>query len=35
MRDDVAPGPMTQASGPQAPGRLGREDARSFGGMTL
>src|SRR5713226_2770185 len=30
MRDDVAPGPSTQASGPLAPGRLGREDARNF-----
>jgi hypothetical protein len=35
MRDDVAPGPMTLASGPQAPGRLGHEDARTFGGTTL
>src|SRR5579859_243080 len=31
MRDDAAPGPLTQASAPQAPGRLGREDARSVG----
>src|SRR5713226_7616606 len=31
MRDDAAPGPLTQASAPQAPGRLGREDARSSG----
>src|ERR1700693_368690 len=29
MRDDAAPGPLTQVSAPQAPGRLGREDARS------
>jgi len=35
MRDDVAPGPMTLASGPQAPGRLGHAAARSFGGATL
>ena len=35
MRDDAAPGPMTQASAPKAPGRLGRDDARSFGGWTL
>jgi hypothetical protein len=47
MRDDAAPGPLTQASAPtgvpakskiswggQAPGRLGREDARGFGGGT-
>ena len=32
MRDDAAPGPLTQASAPQAPGRLGREDARSVRG---
>ena len=30
MRDDAAPGPSTPASAPQAPGRLGREDARNF-----
>src|SRR3981081_1585162 len=31
MRDDAAPGPLTPASVPKAPGRLGREDARSLG----
>src|SRR6266849_7407046 len=35
MRDDAAPGPMTQASAPKAPGRLGREDARRLGGGAL
>src|SRR5712691_5946113 len=35
LRDDAAPGPLTQASAPQAPGRLGREDARSLGDGTL
>ncbi len=35
MRDDAAPGPLTQPSVPQAPARLGHEDARSFGGATL
>jgi len=35
MRDEEAPGPLTQPSAPQAPGRLGREDARIFGGATL
>ena len=30
MRDSAAPGPLTQASAPQAPGRLGREDARTL-----
>src|SRR6266849_5480158 len=35
MRDDEAPGPSTQASAPKAPGRLGRADARNFGGGTL
>src|SRR6266568_2771669 len=35
MRDDAAPGPSTLASAPQAPGRLGRDDARNFGGGTL
>ncbi|HSS60758.1 MAG TPA: hypothetical protein VLK30_04795 [Candidatus Limnocylindrales bacterium] len=35
LRDDEAPGPQTQASAPQAPGRLGREDARSLGVGTL
>jgi dTDP-glucose 4,6-dehydratase len=34
MRDDAAPEPLTSASAPQAPGRLGREDARNFGGGT-
>src|SRR6266849_11026985 len=29
MRDDAAPGPSTLASVPKAPGRLGREDART------
>src|SRR5215469_18908591 len=32
MRDDAAPGPMTQASAPPAPGSLGREDASSLRG---
>ncbi len=35
MRDDAAPGPLTLALAPQAPGRLGREDARNFGCGTL
>ena len=35
MRDDVAPGPLTQPSAPQAPGRLGREGAWLLGGGTL
>ena len=48
MRDDAAPGPLTQPSAPprvpaksqiswggNAPGRLGREDARILGGGTL
>src|SRR5260370_16888760 len=35
MRDDAAPGPSTPASAPQAPGLLGRADARNFGGRTL
>jgi len=34
MRDDEAPGPLTQAS-PKAPGRLAHEDARNGGGGTL
>src|SRR6059036_2064350 len=34
MRDDAAPGPLTPASAPKAPGRLDREDARSIGGGT-
>src|SRR5712691_9214096 len=34
MRDDAEPGPLTQASAPQASGRLGREDARTSGGAT-
>jgi hypothetical protein len=35
MRDDAAQGPLTQPSAPQAPGRLGREDARNLAGGTL
>jgi hypothetical protein len=35
MRDEDAPGPLTQASAPQAPGRRGREDASIIGGSTL
>src|SRR6266852_1674196 len=35
MRDEEAPGPLTPASAPQAPGRLGREDARNLGSSTL
>ena len=35
MRDDAAPGLLTQPSAPKAPGRLGREDARTCGGGTL
>ncbi len=35
MRDEEATGPLTQASAPQAPGRLDREDARAIGGGTL
>jgi DNA helicase II / ATP-dependent DNA helicase PcrA len=31
MRDEDAPGPLTQPSAPQAPGRPGHEDARTFG----
>ena len=31
MRDDAAPGPLTLASAPQPPARLGREDPRSSG----
>src|ERR1700730_3915000 len=31
----AAPGPLTRASAPKAPGRLGREDARNSGGGTL
>src|SRR5438552_2739658 len=34
MRDKAAPGPLKRASAPKAPGRLGREDARTFGGVT-
>ncbi len=34
MRDEAAPGPLTQASAPLAPGRLGREGAKIFGGVT-
>ena len=35
MRDDAAPGPLTQPSAPEAPGSLGREDGRTIGGGTL
>src|SRR4030081_872311 len=35
MRDDDAPGPLTQASAPKVPGRPGRKAARSFGGGAL
>ena len=35
MRDDAAPGPLTPASAPQAPARLGREDPRNSGSGTL
>ncbi len=35
MHDEEAPGPLTQASAPEAPARLDREDARSSGGATL
>ncbi len=35
MRDKEAPGPLTRASAPQAPGRLGREDARNFRNRPL
>jgi hypothetical protein len=35
MRDDAALGPLTQPSAPQAPGCLGREDARILGGGPL
>src|SRR5438477_131828 len=31
MRDNAAPGPLTQASAAKPPGRLGRADARKFG----
>src|SRR5437899_7753977 len=34
MRDEEAPGPVTPASAPTAPGRLGREDARGSGDET-
>src|SRR6267143_3961028 len=34
MRDDAAPGPLTPASAPKAPGHLGSEDARNFGRGT-
>jgi broad specificity phosphatase PhoE len=30
VRDEEAPGPLTQASAPKAPGRMSREDAQSF-----
>ena len=35
MPDDAPPGPSTQASAPQAPSRLAREDATNFGTRTL
>src|SRR5205807_9879424 len=35
MHDEEAPGPLTQASAPQAPGRLAREGARTIGSVTL
>src|SRR5438552_15003556 len=35
MRDEDPPGPLTQASAPQAPDRLAREAARTIGGGTL
>ena len=35
MRDSAAPGPLTPALAPQAPGRLGREGARALGVGTL
>src|SRR5713101_6058602 len=35
MRDEEAPGPLTPASAPKAPGRLGREDARNFGSASV
>ena len=35
MRDDPAPGPVTEASAPMAPGRLGREHARGVGSAPL
>jgi hypothetical protein len=35
MRDFAAPGPLTPALAPQAPGRLGRKDAKNFGGGAL
>jgi len=35
MRDDEAPGPLTKASAPKAPGRLDREDAARIGGEPL
>ena len=34
-RDDAAPGPLTMAWAPKAPGRLGREDAWILGDGTL
>ena len=35
MRDEEAPGPLTPASAPEAPGRRSGEDARGAGGATL
>ena len=35
MHDEVAPGLLTPALAPEAPGRLDREDAKSIGGGTL
>jgi len=35
MRDDEAPGPLTQASAPKAPARLAREYAWNGGGGKL
>jgi len=35
MRDYAAPGPLTQPSAPEAPGRLGREDVWILKGGTL
>ena len=34
MRDEEAPGPLTLASAPKAPGHLARADARAIGGGT-
>jgi len=35
MREDAAPGPLTQASAAQPPGRLGHKGARTIGGRAL